>query len=241
MLTYIEVEVENNKYRGGIVITSTGLAQSLNGADKIIVSRKLGGTNTWIEMQTIELETVADLTFELFDILAKPNESYYYAFDVKSGNTVIESGVTEDVECELFGMFVGDMNEQYVAGTNFSVDTVRNTQVTFVTTLANRTPFRVSNANTNYTSGSAKGLFLELTVDKKRFVPDYDREFSENVLNFLTNGQNKILKMPDGRMWYIAIDGNPSSPHNDNYDGMNGIEFKWVEIGDLPTTGMVID
>ena len=241
MLTYINVTVENNQYRGGIEINSVANTENIGDVTSVKIWRKTEGETSWNELHTIEVSSVDDLNFGLFDILSVSGKKYSYGIDVMADNTIVESGLFDDIECDFQGLFIGNFDRQYVAGTNFKVDTTRNTSVEYVVTLSGRTPHSVSNANTNYSSGSASGLFLKLSDDKKKFVPDYDHSYSNEVLDFLTDYSYKILKTHDGQIWYVSIDANPSSPFNEHYTGMNQVQFNWTEVGDLPAFGMVVD
>ena len=241
MLTYLSVETKNNPYRGGIEIESTTSKTSIGNVTSIAINRKRYDKTGWISIYTIPVTTVDDLKFNLFDITVLSGKSYYYKIDVMVGNNILESQILDTVDCWFDGLFVGDFNQQFIAGSNFSVDPVRNTQVAYVTTLNSRTPYRISNANTNYSSGSASGLFLKVTADGKKFIPDDDHSYSTSVLDFLTDGEGKVLKTHDGLGWYVSIDESPSSPYNDGYTGMNSIRFNWTEIGDMPLFGVVVD
>lgn len=242
MLTYINVTAQNNPYRGGIEINSEANTSSVSGITKIRIMKKQIGTGSWVETQSINIESVDDLNFSLLDISTRSGKTYSYSFDIMNGNSIVESGLVENIQFSFEGLFIGNYNKQFVAGSNFSIDSLqRNTSKTYVTTLSGKYPYAVSNASDNYSSGSASGLFLELTSDKKKFVPDYNHEYSDSIVDFLTDGTYKILKSHDGQAWFVSIDQNVSLPSNEHYTGMNAIQFNWTEIGDLPVFGMVVD
>ena len=243
MLSSINVEILNNPYRGGVEIKSTAPVNAISRISNIKVFRKLNetGNREIIEMYTKEITTVNDLSFSLFDITAISGKSYVYYIDILNGNTIVETQEMDPIDCWFDGLFIGNFEKQYFAGTNYKVDPRRNTEVSYVTTLGSRVPYRVANANINYSSGSATGLFLKLTDDKKMFVPDHDHSYSTDVLDFLTDGTNKVLKTGEGQAWYVSIDDGAATPFNDRYDGMNAVNFSWTEIGDIPEFGMGVD
>lgn len=241
MSRYISVEAKNNQYRGGIELISTAITDSIENVTSIKISRKEHGKVGWADVYTIDIENLSDLNFKLFDILTISGKTYSYGFDIMYGNQVIWQESANDVECWFDGLFIGNFDVQYIAGTNFETNARRNNQVEYVTTLAGRTPYRVSNAETNYSTGQSSGLFLKVTEDGKKFIPDYYHDYSKEVLDFLTDGTDKILKTNDGEAWLVSIDSGSSSPFNDHYTGMNSIKFSWTEIGDLPPFGMVVD
>lgn len=242
MLTYIDVSIENNPYRGGIEITSTAQTSTLGDVDAIkIYKRQVGGGLTWEEAQSIEVSSLDDLNFSLFDLATKSGKTYNYSIDVMSGTTIIETGLIEGIKCEFDGLFIGNENAQYFAGMNATCNANRKTQVEYVTTLSSKYPYAISNANTNYATGNASGLFLKLRDDKKAFLPDVDHTYSDKVVDFLTDGTYKVLKTSDGQAWYVSIGDTVEVPFHDRFIGMNSISFTWTEIGDLPVMGMVVD
>lgn len=240
MLTSISVQIENDPINGGIRIKSFPTSGSYNHLSSIVISRKEPDGLSFDEIFKIDVVNIGSLSFDLLDIVTRSGSKYTYSIDLmSSGNLMpVESGLFENIEFKFEGLFVGDFNQKYVAGTNFETDIKMNTNVEYVTTLSGRHPYRISNADTNYITGNSSGLFLRLTDDNKKFIPDYDHSFSNEVLYFLCNGSNKVLKTHDGQMWYVSIDANPSKIYS-NFYGMNAIQFSWTEIDDLPTFGML--
>lgn len=240
MLTCIRVQISNNPQRGGIEIKSRSNGSLPSGVNKILIKRKNANGSSWITLKTKTISTVNDLTFNAFDILVNSNCTYEYVIDVYKSNTLFESQLFDGIECWFDGMFIGNFERQYFAFANCQTETKRVTQVEYVTTLSGRTPYRVSNADTNYTTGTSKGLFFDLDSNGNP-TPDYDHTFSEDVVDFLTDGSSKILKTGDGQIWYVSIGDAVELPFHDRYLGYNEIEFNWTEIGDVPPFGLVID
>ena len=240
MLTCMNVSITNNHLRGGIEIKSKKTNVLLPNITNVKILRKEYRSVIWTLMYTVDISSADDLNFSLFDILTKSNKRYSYSFDVMSENTILESQIFDGIECWFDGLFVGNFDHQFFAFGNCDTDSRRNTSVEYVETLASRTPYRVANANINYVTGKSSGLFFDIDLNDQ-FVPDYNHEYSENVVDFLTDNTAKILKTSDGQMWYISVDDTVTLPFHDRYIGKNEIEFNWTEIGDIPITGMVID
>ena len=243
MLTYIEVSVSNDPFRGGVTLVSKAKKTSIDEVDSIKIYRKENNFSAdLVLLDTIKVTSVSDLNFKRFDMTAVSGKEYVYVIDVMSADDMmpIEFQQFGVVKCKFDGLFVGDNNKQFLAGVNFKTEVKQNTQVEYVTTLNSKFPFRVSNSITNYSTGASEGLFLKFLEDKKRFIPDYDHSFSKSVIDFLTDGNSKIVKTHDGQIWYVSIDANPIPVYSD-YTGMNAVSFNWTEIGDVPQFGMVID
>ena len=131
------------------------------------------------------------------------------------------------------GLFIGDYTKQYVAPYNCNTTYTQITQSNYVTTLSARTPYKVINANVNYASGNSSALFLQLDNNNNP-IPDYSGEYTEEILTYLTNGEDKILKTSRGEIWLVTIDQEVNVDPNDNYEGTRIISFNWTEIGDVP-------
>lgn len=243
----ISVLAANNSYEGGITIHSTALATSLTTSEGTItgitISRKAvesgaaDGLGLWQDLKTISVSTVSDLNFNLLDILTLSGTMYNYKVAVMSGSTEVEYEYLWNIKCTFEGLFIGDFSEHYLAQSNFKTETKRNMAVEYVTTLSGKHPYRVSNSNLNYTTGTSAGLFLELSSDKRRLMPDTYHRYSNKVLDFLCDGNSKILKTHDGQGWYVSIDKEPMKVYSD-YQGMNALQFAWTEIGEMPVSGM---
>ncbi len=131
-------------------------------------------------------------------------------------------------------LFVGNASKSYVALSNFRTEIARNNSVEYVTTLRSKYPYAVRNGEVNYTTGVSKGLFLRLAPNGRNFLPDYDHSFATEIINFLSDGTPKIVKMLNGQEWYVSIDGNPREIYSE-FLGAHEIEFSWTEIGAVPT------
>lgn len=240
MLTLISVQIENDPHSCGIRIKSSLKTDTIENISSVVISRKEATKATWRDIYTIEVTKLGNLAFELLDISTKSGTEYIYNIDVygKNSQLPIEFEQFDSIKCKFDSLYVGDTNKGYFAATNFKTETKRNTQVEYVTTLSGKYPHRISNSDTDYTTGTSTGLFLKLSEDKKRLEPDYDHSYSDEVLNFLCDGKNKIIKTHDGQIWYVSIDGSPNKVYSD-YIGMNAIQFSWTEIGSVPTYGMV--
>lgn len=232
MLTSITVDIKNNPYKGGMEITSVANIESLGSLTSVAIHRS-ENNGSYEDVHTIELSELSDLNFHIIDLGTKSGSLYEYSIDLKAGDEIVETGYYDAGVCRFCGLFVGNANKQYIAGTNFKTETKRNIQREYVTTLAGKYPYAVSNSETNYTTGTSVGLFLELTEDKKKFLPDTYHTYSNAVIDFLTDGSEKVLKTHDGQAWYISIDPSPNTVYSE-FLGLNAVQFSWTEIGAVP-------
>lgn len=236
MLSSISVDIQNNIAYGCVDIVITPTSNNISVPLTLVVKHK-EGNGTAVSIFEKEYTTASSLNVTLRDILTIPQKEYEYTINVMRSNAISETDTIAAGVCELEGLFVGDFEGQYIAQSNYNTTYKRNRDVAYVTTLSSRTPYRVSNSALNYTNGSSSGLFLELTQDGKRFERDLDSSFTTRVIDFLTDGNDKILKTHDGHIWYVSID-DTVSPEDSGYWGANNIAFTWTEIGDVPTSGI---
>ena len=236
----MNVTLENDPYKCGITIKTTGLKDPGSDIDELQIKRSTNPSPILHQIFAAEITDIESLSMELFDLSAWSERNYYYYFDLLKDGVVVESWTSDRIRCEFDGLFVGNLDQQYVAVANVNIDVKRNTESEYVQTLNGRTPYKVSNSNLNYATGSVSGMFLELTNDKKKFKPDTTNIRSRDIVNFLTDGTTKILKTNDGRSWYVSIDDTVSQPSNNNYQGMVTLEFDWTEIDEMPFIGMVV-
>lgn len=234
MLTSISVTARNNPYKCGIVIRSSALVSSLGGSSTISISRRVTGSSAWEMIYISTVSSVSDLSFEFLDITSLSGIIYDYQIEYGS-----EFGTINRVRCWFEALFVGDFEQQFIAQSNYKTETKKNMAVEYVTTLAGKYPYRVSNSNLCYTTGTSAGLFLELGSDGKTLMPDTYHTFSNKVMDFLCNGECKVLKTHDGQGWYVSIDKEPAKVYSD-FMGMNAIQFAWTEIGEMPVSGLAV-
>jgi hypothetical protein len=231
-ITSAIITVNNNDYMGYVEIESEKNTLSLpSGVSFMTIYRKkYNSTENLKKLFDIPILSVDDLTFSIVDITAKSGIKYQYTFDLGDGTIPVE---TENINVDSWfnGMFIGDEKTSYMAQMNYKNDYNKNTKVGYVNTLLGRTPYRVSNSALNYAKGSSSGIFCNLDANN-HIVPDINQQFAKEVVDFLTNGEDKLLKTSDGGMWYVSIDESVDVAFFDYYDGRYEISFSWTEIND---------
>lgn len=95
----------------------------------------------------------------------------------------------------------------------------------------NAFPIIIYGANTKYSKGGLQ-CYIIANIDKG-FDIIQEKEFREQVINFLCDKKPKILKMEDGTYMLIAITDTPQLIPSNKGLGLYQVSFKYVECGDI--------
>lgn len=237
-LTSISFTIENNPYTGSVDWNTENQAVSLGDIGFLSLYRRVHGiNNTYFKIYEKEITSLNDLTIAESDFTAKSGTVYDYYIELTDTNTatatVLEFLTVNGIESWFDGLFIGNYEKQYMAYLDCSTTTKRSVQSEYVTTLNGRTPYVVSNSNINYTTGSSSGLFSRLD-NRNQPIAEMTDSYRDEVVDFLTDGTNKIIKTNTGGMWYVSIDPEVNIENDDRYIGHNIISFNWTEIDDVP-------
>lgn len=227
--------VADNPTQGGLTVRAVRDNMTVvHVLSDIIVTRE-DESGKVFTVKEYEVESSTRAAFSFVDLGVVPGVNYTYLCTVKNGDNTLE--ILEASGTSTFdGLLIADKNESWITrwGTSeseFKIDMKRNIQVSYVTTLSGKYPHRVSNANTNYHSGTINGLFVP--AGSRCGEPDFDTvnitQYREAFMDFLCNNNEKLLKIPDGRAFIISIDGSPYENWN-KYDKLSTVTFNWTEI-----------
>lgn len=232
-MAYQTITATNADIQCGIQIQCVATAEAVADVDAVVLKKRFADTGAWKIIDTITILSVADYNFKYLDADTRSGCTYQYAaIPVKDGAELV--GVTATCKCAFGGVLVGDSTGTFVSLYNNEYSMQKNTQVAYVSTLSGRYPRRVSNAATNYMSGSVTGLFLPYN-EKGYPVKSKAREYKDMVLEMLCNGKPKLLKTYDGNMWIVSINESPKEDFS-LFDGASTITFEWTEIGKMDSS-----
>ena len=153
-----------------------------------------------------------NINFVYNDYFARGRETEYeYALvPVLSDGTELPY-IKTTVQSKFYGAIITDGTVSYHILLDPSItETDRNRQSSVVTTLNRKYPFVFFGGKSNYTSGSFSGTAIRY-LKNDTFDVAHSHWYREDMIDWLTNGGTKILKIEDGRIWMIAIDGNVKS------------------------------
>lgn len=203
--------------------------------DLIRVKRREYGTFDWVTLFEIPVTSLSDMYFTKYDLFAKTNTTYEYAFvPVTSGSEGNYSIVS--VDSKFYKVYLCDSNSIYAldAGVTFGSLSKSNKTNVFEP-LMGKYPIVVSNAQLNYKSGTLSGTIITPTEDAtKVFNLSQNIELQNEILEFLVNKKAKIYKDWMGNSYLVLIVENVTLTPNNNLSGkLADVAFSFVEIGDV--------
>lgn len=230
--TVLYARFNGNTYAGNI-------DTAVKDCSHILLKRRSPHTFKWQTVFVKEVHGRDDFEISFDDYTVRASAEMEYAVvPIFFGLEHNYSTVT--VKSEFTNMLL--ISNDTVYGTSITdgfCDTTRNIPSSNVELLNQKYPIYVRNSQANYDTGECKGNFIKLVDDNGQCSDemadtenDYKRiMYQKEVMDFICDGQPKILKMPDGRMWIVQITPNPTDQADTAYNNRY-ISFQWVEIAD---------
>lgn len=200
------------------------------------LKRREVGKFEWTGLYEHYFDDINDINFTYIDNYAKGNNTEYeYCITPVSYDGIEQTYNTVKVVSDFDGAVISDKNNSYHILLEPSVtSTTKNKQGTVIVTMNNKYPYVFYGSNSDYYSGEFSGVAIKYN-ENDVFDIENSVEYRNNLLNWLTDGNPKILKMYDGRIWMINISGNITSDCSEHYNKVK-ISFEFVEIGDSSST-----
>lgn len=226
-----------------VIVLATFDSQTLEGGNigdlgnrlqSMQLRRREIGKSTWTILAAYPIPDTAHLNFSFADYFARGRETKYeysVTYILKDGTEL--PYISAAVVSEFYGAIISDGVTTYHVYLDPSITSItRNRQANVVTTLNNKYPYIFFGSNSNYDSGSFSGTIIKKNEDEED-SQDFDASYRyrEDMIDWLTNGEPKILKMEDGREWLMSVNGNVDVDNSEHVDKVN-ISFDFVQIGD---------
>lgn len=218
-------------------LNAGNILYALSQMNSIRIKRRIKGTFEWITLFEVPVSQQKDAQFDRYDKYARAGQEYDYAV-VPTLNGIEGNLNISSIVSQFDGIFVIEKDSGYSTEVDVDVSPEQNKPSGIIEVLGEMYPYAVSNGNINYASGSATGTFFEIDYDKCTFDLQQSGLYRKKLAQFLQNGNSKILKLNDGRMWLVAVIGNV----NDSKSAQNGLEdytsttFSWAEIDDCESS-----
>lgn len=231
--TVLYAKFNGNTYAGNI-------DTAVEDCSHVLLKRRMPNTFQWQTIFVKEIHTREDFEVTYLDYTVRAGADMEYAV-VPIFFGLEQNYSTVTVKSTFTDMFL--ISNDTVYGTTITdgfCDTTRNIPSSNVELLNQKYPIFVRNSQANYDTGDCTGGFIRLTdndgqcsTEMVETENDYYRTmYQKEVMDFISNGEPKILKLPDGRMWLVQVTPNPTDTADTAYNNRN-ISFSWVEIGDV--------
>ena len=199
----------------------------------LLIKRKKVDDFKWITLDVQKILSVEDFNIRGNDITTTPNNEYEYAA-VPIFNGVEGFYSKTKVDVGIDSIVIADRDETW--STIFSDNYFDSSVVSpssIVNPMYDKYPTVIKNSDADYEEISVTASFFPL--DKDNFDYDVSDEARVKYLNkakiFLRNGNPKILKSMDGRVWLVDINTPPTDSANGHHANRQ-LTFSCVEIGD---------
>lgn len=174
--------------------------------------------------------------YTVIDRFIENNKTYEYCIVPLSHEIMGEVLVGKPIASKFVGTYISDIDSNFSMNLDFSFsDLTYNTNMSKAVPLNGQYPI-VSFGNANYRTGSA--TFLPLTPQQEFGYSSEIDEHEEflnrsNVLNFLNNGQAKVIRRDDGDTIVVATSNVRTTPKAVGLEAISTVTFDFVEIGGL--------
>lgn len=196
----------------------------------IVIKRRIQGEFDWITIDIRHIETEDDFNFVGIDNYNQSDTEYEYAI-VPYLNDNPGAYIVKTVYSEFDDIFIIGHDKTYkTVASNENVNTVRNIPGNHNNLLHSKYPVFFHSGLMNYDSGSVEGRFFDVENGCQIITTDMGYLYKKGLMDFLTDGFPKLLKVSDGRMWLIQVIPSPSDNADTSHD-IRTINFDWVEIG----------
>lgn len=198
---------------------------------KVIVKRREKDKYTWLSIYEQPIQSNLDFSFTCRDYYARSQVEYEYALVPISGNSSEGDYIVGDIFSEFSNVWLVDKETSIPLKYNFELNTEIYNSTKTVRTGGKKHPHIYQYGESGSVSGDITVTFYPETsagcIDLEQAV-DYRREI---VDPYLYNGEPKILKHWDGRIWLVVISSNITVDESD-YWRMPKYSFSFQSVGD---------
>lgn len=200
-----------------------------------IYRRKHGLESEWLLVGQFPYDIDYNV-YSFVDRFTENGAEYEYAIVPVARDVVGDVTVSEPIEVDYDGVFLSDLDKNYKMEIDYETSSIsHNNNVSVSSPLNGRFPI-VTQGNQDYQSGNIS--FLPLTqeqVDGGGIPVDgrTERKYREQVLNFLKNGNSKVMRNDNGELMIIATHNVQTTSKNGSLADLSSISFDFIQLGDF--------
>ncbi|KRL07937.1 hypothetical protein [Liquorilactobacillus hordei] len=225
----------NNTIEAGTIDGSGHRVTNIN-----LYRREIKSNQDWQLVATFPYDEDYNV-YTVVDRFVESGKTYQYCIVPLAENTRGDITKSQPVSITYDGTFISDLNNNFALDLDFELAEMNYNKNSNVATPLNSAYPIVSFGNQNYRSSNVK--FLPLTSEQlngsaKSIDARAERLNRKAVIQFLNNGQAKVIRREDGDMILCVTLGVKSTPKSTSLDTLADVSFDFTEIGALDYNSM---
>ena len=216
--TYLHALYHGDTYAGNITY-SESIVQ------KIKIKKRYVGEFNWNTIYEKEIHSNEDFAIEFYDYYSPSKQEVEYAYVAIIGGAE-STPISSSVRSEFESYFICDKDASYPILLDAANEVELNRSTSVIQTIGSKYPYVVTNGTMRYYSGTLTATFIELKEDD--FDIEHGWAYRNQLDEFLSNGNAKIIKSFEGQMYMVNVVDNISRTDNGHYQNISQ-KINWVE------------
>lgn len=219
--TLMHAEYQNDLFAGNV-------KYSADMVDYVRIKKRYAGDFQWKAIYEKSINVQEDFYTEFYDYYSPSNVNVEYAYVVVIGG--VETFLAYTSTTSIFNSyFIVDSNAAYPMIIDAKNEVTYNRESATVVSPGRKFPYVIHNGIAKYYSGSMTATFIDMS--NCNIDVENGWKYRNQIDEYLTDGNPKILKSFEGDIYMINIVGAPTRTYNDHYQYITH-KFDWVETGD---------
>lgn len=222
------------EFKGDLMIGNASF--TVDTITSLRIKRREKDTYNWITMFEFPIDKEEDFEITCYDKFARSNVEYEYAL-VPVLNNVEGAYNPVSIMSKFNGLYIVDKDTAYstILNTQYPNPT-RKRESSKVATMGSKHPFTINKSKQNYYEGEVEGTFIQMNEDKELTESDFEMgwRYRDGMKDWLFDGNLKVLKYDDGRMFLIAITDDITDTSNHRLNTVT--RFSWNESGNVDSS-----
>lgn len=232
--TMLHAQYRGDTYAGNVNFTADIV-------DRVKIKKRYVGDFTWKTIYEQEISSIDDLVIDIWDYYEPSNRDIEYSYVAVIGG-VDANTISASVRSEFEHYFICDRNVSYPMVIDADNKITYNRESSTLVSPGRKYPYVINNGIAKYYSGTMTVTFIEIKDCELDVANGW--KYRNQIDEWLTNGEAKILKSFEGDMWMVNIVGSIPRTVHDHYQYVSH-QIDWVEcgnpvlIGDLHDHGFI--
>lgn len=234
--TFMSAKFNGNLHCGNFYYTTDEVKS-------IIIKRRLKDEiyDEWLPLFEIDINSdYNNFNFNVYDRYVRAGKEYEYVLvpilQQGTESNIIKAVYQEDESSKVAfdGIFILNYNKLFSSMFDVEISTDKNKPASIINPIGAKYPFVITTSENNYYTGNISATFLDSEINNgyKEYKTRDNWEYRQELNEYLQNGEPKIIKYQDGRMWMVSVYDTVSESKNEHTERIT-TSFNFVEIGDV--------